>query len=239
MMIDSATERSLETIARRAADVQKAFSPGAVPRYADTATPSPSSRFVFDPLSVSAPAGDYFIVSTERGRRYTRDGSFSIRNGVLCSERGRPVLGAGVNGGTLRELRVDPVDAALGRVSNARLESDGTVRYDRIVVDPRTGARERQSVSLGRLALARFPAATKLAPDEHGDVAAPQGIAAHIGEPGDGNFGGVQPMRREESRVDIDRGLEHLHDAYVAFDALLAAHKAQGHTGKVAMDLLK
>jgi len=107
------------------------------------------------------------------------------------------------------------------------------------VIDPRTGARERERVAVGRVALARFPAATKLHAVDASHVAPPPGTVALTGRPGDGSFGFVSPMRREESRIDFNRSLDRLEEAYVMFDALQAVHKAQGSTNKTAMDLLK
>ena len=160
-------------------------------------------------------------------------------NGTLVCSNGRPVLGFANDGTTAGPLTVDAVDDALGRVQNVRIESDGNVTYDRRVVEPRTGESQVQRMSIGRLALARFPAATKLITAGDGTVTAAPDVVPHTGRAADGNFGAIAPMRRDESRIDFDRSLERLHDAYVAFDALQAVHKAQGQTGKVAMDLLK
>ncbi len=240
MFINSATERSLDLIAQRATDVYKAFTPGALPQHGDVETNAPQSRAVFDPLCVSAPNDDYFITTDERGRTtYTRDGQLRLVNGTLVGTNGRPILGYTQDSGTPLALNIDPVDDALGRVQNVRVESDGSVVYDRRLVEPRTGSAQMQRVSIGRLALARFPAATKLTAAADGSVAPPAGIVPHVGRAADGNFATIAPMRRDESRIDINRSLERLHDAYVAFDALQAVHKAQGQTGKVAMDLLK
>jgi flagellar basal body rod protein FlgG len=240
VFINSATERSLDLISQRASDVYKAFTPGALPEHSDVETDGPSSRSVLDPLAVSAPEDDYFITSDDRGRAtYTRDGELRIVNATLVGSNGRAVLGYGNAEGGVAPLKIDAVDDALGRARNVRIESDGDVVYDRRVVEPRTGQTQLQRVTIGRLALARFPAATKLLTAGDGTLAPAPGVIPHTGRPGDGNFGVIAPMRRDESRIDFDRSLERLHDAYVAFDALQAAHKAQGQTGKVAMDLLK
>lgn len=239
MFVSASTERGLEAIASRAGDVRRAFTPGAMPMHGDVATSGATSRCSLDPMSVSAPEGDYFVTTDERGRvSYTRDGSLRLQNGAIVGSNGRPMLG--INGdGTTRELHIDAVDEALGRVNHLRVASDGTVEYDRASIDARSGAREMTRVIVGRLALARFPAATKLSLNGDGSSAAPLDVSAHVGVSGDGNFGAISPMRREESRVDLDRSLAALHDAYIAFDAMQAAHKAQGSTGKTAMDLLK
>jgi flagellar basal body rod protein FlgG len=240
MMVNAATQDALDRIAQRAADVQRAFTPGATPQFGDVATDAPASRVAFDPLSVAAPPDVYFLTTDERGRTtYTRDGGFAMHDGMLVGANGRAILGFTARNGVSTQLHVDAVDDALGRVQNLRIEPDGTLAYDRTVIDPRSGTRERERVAVGQLALARFPAATKLAAADANHVVAPPGTLPHVGRAGDGNFANVTPMQREESRIDFDRSLDRLEEAYVAFDALQAVHKAQGSAGKTAMDLLK
>ena len=170
---------------------------------------------------------------------YTRDGGFTLRDGALVGTNGRTMLGFTARNAATSELRVDSVDESLGRVQNLRIEADGTLAYDRTVIDPRNGARERERVAVGQLALARFPAATKLTAADANHFVAPPGTLPHVGRAADGNFLTVLPMQREESRIDFDRSLDRLQEAYIAFDALAAVHKAQGSAGKTAMDLLK
>ncbi len=240
MMVNAATQDALERIAQRAADVQGAFTPGAIPQFGDVETASPAARPALDPLSVAAPPDAYFVTTDERGRTvYTRDGGFTSHNGTLVGGNGRAMLGYTTRNGAASELRVDPVDEALGRVQDLRIEADGTLAYDRTVIDPRSGARERERVAVGQVALARFPAATKLSAVDANHFIPPSGTLPHLGRAGDGNFPGVTPMHREESRIDFDRSLNRLEEAYIAFDALQAVHKAQGNAGKTAMDLLK
>jgi flagellar basal body rod protein FlgG len=228
---------ALDRIAERAADVRRAFLPGAVPAHDDVAA-APSSEFTLDPLSVAPPDGAYFITSDSRGRpAYTRDGSFALRDGRLVDAAGAPVCG--LRGGTLVELRADPVDVALGRVNDPRIEPDGSFVYQRSTLDPRSGTRESQRVLVGRLALARFPAASRLESSDGDRLSAPPGVPAQTGLAGDGNFARLAPMQRERSRVNLDESLVRLDDAYITFDALQAAEAAKGHLGKTAMDLLK
>ncbi|HTA37799.1 MAG TPA: hypothetical protein VK760_01925 [Candidatus Acidoferrales bacterium] len=237
MFLNGPLSAALDRIADRAADVRRAFDPGAIPDRDDVAAshaPSPA----LDPLSVAIPDGAYAVVAGTRGNGYTRDGSFSIRAGHLVDSDGRAVLGT-TNGGSVVELSIDPVDAALGRASNARVEADGSLAYDRWSIDPRSGAREAQRVVAGRIALARFPAGTKLERQRDGTVAAGPSIVPHVGAPSDGSFAALQTLRRTGSGIDVDASLARLKDAYKAFDALQAAQAAKGHLGKTAMDLLK
>jgi flagellar basal body rod protein FlgG len=241
MFVNAGLSAALDRISERAADVRRAFTPGALPSHGDVATGAPRQRFALDPMSVSAPDGAYFIVAGQRETRtFTRDGSFRFADGHLVTEHGDPVLGRRSPDGPLEELVIDPVDAALGRAGAIRVESDGSVTYVRTSVDPRTGRRSGGNVTIGRVALARFPASTALGYSDDGQsFSPPSGVVPHVGVPGDAAFGALTPNRREESRVDIDRSLARLKDAYVAFDALAAAEAAHGRFGKTVMDVVK
>jgi flagellar basal body rod protein FlgG len=240
VFLNPSMSAALDRIAERAADVRRAFTPGAVPQNNDVATAAPASQFTLDPLSASAPPGAYFTTRDDRGGvAYTRDGCFHLDNGVLTGENGRAILGAQTPGAAISELRIDPVDAALGRARNLRIEADGTLAYDRSSIDPRTGLRESTRVAAGRVALARFPAGTHLDTSDGTELHAPPGVVPHTGAAGDGTFGLLAPLQREKSRVDIDTSLLRLREAYVAFDALQAAETARGRLGKTAMDLVK
>lgn len=238
--MNASLSAALDRIAERAADVRRAFTPGAVPRYGDVATPSQTSRFALDPLSIAAPEGTYFVTRDARGRtQYSRDGAFSLAEGALVDALKHPVLGRSAPGAVLHELQVDPVDAALGVALNPRILPDGSFVYTRTAVDPRSGLRVERDVTAGRVALARFPAATRLDGDDASHFSAPAGVTPHLGLPGDGALGPVVPLARERSRVDLDASLARLKDAYIAFDALAAAETARDHLGKTAMDVVK
>jgi flagellar basal body rod protein FlgG len=240
VFLNPAMSAALDRIAERAADVRRAFTPGALPRYDEVATPASRSTFTLDPLSAVAPEGAYFATADARGRTgYSRDGTFRVAGGKLIDAGGCTVLGRLSAEAPLRELRVDPVDAALGRVADPRIEADGSFVYTRAALDPRTGERLARTVVVGKLALARFPAGTRFETGDGRRFSAPPGVTPHTGSAGDGNFGALLPMRRELSRVDLDRGLAALKEAYVAFDALAAAEAAKDRFGKTAMDVVK
>ena len=240
MFLNPNLSAALDRIAERAADVRRAYTPGAIPQHDDVALPKTAPVFTLDPLAVTASDDAYFVTNDEQGRRsYTRDGSFALRGGRLVDAEGRPILGRSGQEAALSELCVDPVDEALGRVRNVRIERDGSLVYSRDAVDPRSGTRESQRVVIGRIALARFPAGTRLETSDGSHCAAPAGVVAQTGLAADGRFGPLSPMHREHSRIDVDESLVRLKDAYLAFDALQAAEAAKGHLGKTAMDLLK
>jgi flagellar basal body rod protein FlgG len=238
VLIDAAMENAFDRIARRAADVQRAFTPGAVPEFGDVGTPS-SSRASLDPLSIAPPSDAYFLTLDDHGcTSYTQNGSFAVRDGLLVDAEGRAVFGFRGDSGAPTELRCDAVDVALGRVRDPRVDATGSFSYDRQAIDPRTGTRISEHVVVGQTALARFPPGTRLSPSA-GAVLPPPGVTAHVGRPGDGNFANVAPMRESNSRIDFDRSLDRLEEAYVSFDALQAVRKTRGSLGKTAMDLLK
>lgn len=186
MFLSSPLSAALDRITERAADVRRAYTPGAIPEHDDVATPATFFDFTLDPLAVAAPEEAYFIAADDTGRTtYTRNGAFTLRDGRLSDADGRAIVGARAPGEALAPLRLDPVDEALGRVRDARLERDGTLTYRRETVDPRSGAREEQRVVIGRVALARFPAGTRLESSDGSHGSAPPGIAPQIGMAGD------------------------------------------------------
>lgn len=217
MLIDGAAARAFENAAARERDVLQTFAPA----------------------DLAAPDGAYFVTRGQGGKTlFARDAAFTLHDGTLVDGTGREVLGMR-DDGTLAPLHADPADAALGFTESARIEPDGRVIYDRNVVDPRSGARETQSVSIGRLALARFAPGTKLQQTDPQHAAAPAGVVPHVGAAADGNFGSLQPLTRAASANEIDRSLERLQEAYMALDALRAAGVARRGADKTAMDLLK
>jgi len=188
----------------------------------------------FDP---TLPERAYAIVDDGRGGAlYTRDGTFTIRDGRVVDDAGRAVRGTSRPGAALGELRVDPTDLALGRVRDLHVGEDGSLTYRRETIDPRSGAFSLETVVVGRIALARFPLATALRPVDGSHVRAPDGVVPHVGSAADGTFG---PMSGPRAGNGLDATLQRLQEAYLALDALRAARGAQGATEKGAMDLVK
>jgi flagellar basal body rod protein FlgG len=240
MFLNPALSSALDRIAERATDVRRAFIPGSTPQNDDVATGRPASEPTLDPLSVAAPSDAYFVTLDSAGQiSYTRNGSFHITDGKLVGADGRPILGFRSGKGELGELAVDPIDAALDRAIDVRVEADGTLRYNRVTIDPRSGSRETERLIAGRIALARFPGATTLQSVNGQSFCAPAGVAPQVGVASEGGFAPLQPMRRQRSGVDLDESLARLKAAYVTFDALAAAETAKGRFGKTALDLIK
>lgn len=238
MHVSPMVSAALERIEERADDVRRAFTPGAEPLF-DDAGRREVSYPTSDPLSVAPPDRLYFVERNASGEiRYTRDGSFVLRDGLLCSRDGGAILGYS-RAGRLGEIRCDPVDLVLGRARGIYVNAAGGVAYERSVVDPRTGRADRQRVSIGRIALARFAAGTRLRESADGGLVAADGVLPQLGVPGEGGFGAVAPMRRESSAIDIDAGIDRLRTAYVEFDAMQAIYQTQNGVAKGAMDLVK
>lgn len=218
MFIADATARALENVAARERELTG----------------------VFPQMQSLPPAGEYFITRDETGRQlFTRSDALFLRDGTMTDANGREILGFRTPGSALSPLRADPVDLALGITAEAQINADGTVSYARQTIDPRNGERRLQYTSLGRLAVARFPAGTRLTAGDGSYSAAPAGVAPHIGVPGDGNFAPLGQEPPGARNGDLDLGLQRLQEAYLALDALRAASTAQGSVQKTAMDLLK
>jgi flagellar basal body rod protein FlgG len=240
MMLGSGSLDALKRIADRANDVLAAYTPGAIPRFGDvngTTPPLPND----DPLSVAAPPGTWFVTLDDRGARtYTRAGGFHVgADGALQTVDGARVLGMPAGSTALAPLQVPEPDRTLGRTADIHLEDDGVLAYTRTSIDPRTRERSLERTVVGRVALARFPAGgnpQRLDATHFGAVA---GVVPHLGVPAGGDFAALATHARDAGNVDIDTGLQRLSEAYVAFSALQAAHKAQGAGSKVIMDLLK
>jgi flagellar basal body rod protein FlgG len=242
-VIAPATAEALNRIAERAGDALRAYTAGGFAVANDVNIARRAPEYASDPLSVAAPENAYFVTQGAHGARtYTRDGGFTLDGGALRGADGGLVLGylAGARPGALPQpLRLPAADVALGRSANVRVESDGTLSYTRTTIDPRTAERGVERVTVGTLALARFPAGTQPLRLDDRHVAAPTGIAPLLGTPADGTFGGLSTYARDTGSVDVDTSLEKLSDAYRAFAALAAANKARGATEQTALDLLK
>lgn len=238
MLISGAITRNLEEIAARESDVMRSYTPGALPQFDDAAQASGTNPSL-DPLCAAPPPDAYFVTSANGKLTFTRDGSFSIRDGAIVDSQGDAVVGYAAPNSVAAPLRVDAADYALGFAQSAHIGVDGTIAYERTTIDPRTGGSSVQTITAGRVALARFAAGTRLQPADAGRVTAPPGVLPHLGTGGDGNFGELQPFARERSGIDIDRGLDLLQEAYIALDAVRAAAVVRAGTEKTAMDLLK
>jgi hypothetical protein len=238
-VIDFGSEAGLARIEARRRDVANAGVAGFTPDFSDVAGPT---RVVGwrDPLAVVAPEGTYFLTGDAAGAvAYGRDGRFTVRDGWLRTAGGAPVLGFPEGGRALAPLRIDPHDAALGRAGRPRIDPDGAFVYDRPAIDPRTGERRTERVTVGRVALARFPAGTQPVRLDATRVKAPAGVAPRVGAPGTSGFPVLLTQARDLGRLDLLAGLERLDDAYIAYGALRTAFRGRMGAEKAVMDLVK
>jgi hypothetical protein len=240
-MIDPTLSNAFARLAARERDVVHAFEPGFEPEMADVAG-HPGAQPTADPLSVVAPEGTYFVAAGD-GTSVTlsRAGSFAVSDGELrfAGDR-RAVLGfAAGRPGTLVPLRVDPYDAATGGATDARIDVDGTFAYTRATIDPRTGERRSERVTIGRVALARLPAGTQPERVDATHVRAPHGVSPLVGAPADGRFAALATHARDLGRVDVLAGLERMREAYDDLGAIRASVVARRSVERSTMDLLK
>jgi hypothetical protein len=239
-MISAATSDALERIASRASDALSAYTSGFEPLRADAAANAPNPEKSLDPLSVVAPERSYFLVEREGATRYTRDGAFTFEDGTLRGRDGAAVLGASPGErGALHPLALDPIDRALGRISDERVESDGAVSYARTTIDPRSGERRVERAAVGRVALARFPAGSQPVRLDATHLDAPRGVVPLVGNPSDGSFAPLRTYARDVGRIDLLEGLQRLQEAYLSFEALRAAQQARGGLDRTTLDLVK
>jgi flagellar basal body rod protein FlgG len=237
-MISDASAAALQRIAQRADDLRHAYEPGFEP--ADARAPrSNHAVAALDPLSVAAPRGYWFAFTGPDGIRFGRDGGFTLVDGALRSRDGAEVLGFAASSGQLGTLHVDPIDAALGRASDPRLEADGTFTYARAGLDPRTGARRSDRVEAGRIALVRFPAGSEPLRADATHVLAPPGVAPRYGRPGEAEFPALETHARDLGAVDPQSGVRRLQEAYLSFEALQAAERQRRGFDRIAGDLIK
>ena len=237
-MISENSAAALQRLAQRADDLRHAYEPGFEPSDARASRSTSAARSV-DPLSVVAPADCWFATGSAASPRYGRDGAFVLVDGALRTRDGADVLGFVPGSRALAALRADPVDAALGRVGDPRVDADGTFSYVRGALDPRTGERRSERVEAGRIALVRFPAGTEPLRADATHVAPPPGIAPRLGRPGDADFPALRTNARDLGGVDPQRAVRRLQEAYLSFEALQAAERQQRSFDRVAGDLLK
>lgn len=238
-MIDLRNEAWLARIEARRSDVEHADVPGFVPDSNDVAGPT---RIVAqrDPLAVVAPEGTYFLTGDAKGAlAFGRDGRFSVTDGWLCGPDGRRVLGFPHGAGALAPLRIDPRDAALGGIGEPRIEPDGSFVYGRMAVDPRSGERRVERATVGRIALARFPAGTQPARTGSAHVSPPPGVAPRVGCPAADGFPALVTQARDLGRVDLMAGLARLDEAYLSYGALRAAFRGRAEVEKATLELVK
>jgi hypothetical protein len=243
-MIDGVTSRALDRLDARMEDLSNQYEPGYIPTLDDdNKTSGPRAVASLDELHTTAPQDTFYVCVDAQGRRfYTRDGAFDLQESALRTKDGSSVLGFlpdAPAGSSPQALGVDPIDAVLGRASDAKIDADGTFEYSRKTIDPRTGAAKSERVVVGRLALARFPDGTRITAADGVHATAPAGVEAMLGVPKSDSFRGLVVHSDDRGGIDIQAGLSHLRESFLAFNVMQSAQNAHGHTDQVAMDLIK
>jgi hypothetical protein len=240
-MMDATSARLFAEIEARSADLTNQFVPGFMPADDSDRQTSVRATQSLDPMSTVAPADAYYVGQDAQGRRfYSRESALRLEEGVLRTRDGSAILGfADGPSGDPVVLAADPVDVALGRVSDPHVDANGNVAYTRNTIDPKTAEVKPEQIVVGRIALARFPAGTRIDAADGVHITAPAGVEPRVGRPGEGEFAKLLPQSTDLGQIDMTKGLMHLRDAYLAFSALQSAKHARGNTDKVAMDLIK
>lgn len=231
---------AVETVERRGEDLRLLYTGGAQPNFSD-AVRQERSEPSGNPLTVMLPPDAFLVAGDPNRPAYTRDGALQVLDGVLASGDGTPVLGfaAGDESGIPKPLRLETSDAIVGRAQDVRVESDGEFGYARTVIDPKTLESRVERVVVGRVALARFPAGTRLERVDSSHARAPAGVVPFVGSPNDGSFGPLFPQHRAVGRLDADTAISRLQDAYLALRALGALERTQNGMVRGALDLVK
>jgi hypothetical protein len=243
-MINPGPARALAELASRAQEMLHAYEPGY--ETADDQIRSATlarSEPALDPMSVAGPEGAYFIGMDPSGKTFfSRDGSFRVDGQNVGWSDGSAVIGyptGSAAGSAPQKIRIDPVDAALGRAGDPHIEADGSVVYTRTAVDPKNGKPRKERVVAGVVALARFPAGSAVAPISASRVTSPAGSTPVLGTPGGKNFGTLVPKSRDLGSVDFETGLNQVREAFLALDAMSATARVDDRDAHVAMDLIK
>jgi flagellar basal body rod protein FlgG len=239
-MTSSGVARAVESVEQRAEDLRSIYTSGAQPNFSD-AIRQEGSEPARDALSIALPPDAYLVAGDPNKPAFTRDGALSVRDGVLVDGSGTSVLGfpAGNSSGVPRELRIDKNDALLERAQDVRIEPDGVFGYARTIVDPKTLQAHVERVVVGHIALARFPAGTRLERVDGTHARPAANVVPFLGTPNDGHFSAVFPQRRAIGRLDADTAIARLQDAYLALRALGALERTKNGVIRGALDLVK
>lgn len=149
-----------------------------------------------NPLDLALEGRGFFVVSTPRGLRYTRDGHFQVSaKGVLLSAQGDPVLDP-----RGKPLRLPPTPLTFS--------ADGTISSAGAIA--------------GKLQLVDFAAGTALAPEGASYFAAPAAAArpatAATVQQGSLEHANLSPIEGMVGLIELQRNAELLQKALTTFD---------------------
>jgi flagellar hook protein FlgE len=241
-------------IAEVIADARRAVIPGAIglaPDRTGALVTEPTAMSVeyvpsASPLSVAIVGPGLFVLDRGGVRVYSRLGKFHVdERGRLTDAAGRLVLGfAGdrrrVRTGDLLVLSVDPRDVESHRYASYRIDANGVWTGEVRGVDPKRHRREAESVPLGRLALAIFPAPERLAlgPDDALQTTPSAGTPVFV-QPGAANTAILRPHALAGASVDLQGDLARLWMLRRRAELAAAMVGASDQCQKTALGLVK
>lgn len=151
-----------------------------------------------NPLDLAIEGEGFFMVQTDNGLRYTRDGSFHrAQNGQLVTEAGEPVLSA-----AKQPIQIPPGEVAVG--------SDGVVSM--------------AGGTVAKVGVFSFPASVNLAPEGANRYAAPQGATPALAAGASIHSGAIESANQDVVQGTLDlvmmqRQAEMMQRALTVFDA--------------------
>jgi len=239
-VLDAGVARAIEAVEKRGDDLRMVYTGGALPNFQDAIRPE-RAEITGDPLSLVLPEDAFLVAGDPNRPTFTRDGALAVRDGVLVSSDGTPVLGFvdGDGSGIPKPLSIEKNDALLGRARDLRIEPDGVFGYARDVIDAATLETNVERVVVGRVALARFPAGTRLEKVDASHAKPPASVIPFVGTPNDGSFASVEVQRRAVGRLDSDAAIARLQEAYLTMRALGAEERTRNAFARGAFDLVK
>jgi len=207
--------RRYERVAARAQDVATRFGPAPsaqrdVPH--ECASRQRSIRSACPRRGVAGHRGADGTRATNARALSLRDGVLRTGDGAECSAIPR----GDARGAVPVPLRVPEIDAALGR-ARTRTSSATAGRYTRAAIDPRTGTRSAERVTLGRVACGFPPGRRRSGSTRARRRAA--GRRAASGHAADGSFRHWR-LQPDAGTIDIAAGVAKLDEAYRAFEAI-------------------
>lgn len=203
---------------------------------------------VDSPTSLAIEGNGFFVVSDGRKDVYTRNGKFTVKEGVLTHPNGLKVRGYAFdeqgnikNELTNIEIGLDPeTKLYAGKYSAYKFDESGTMYGQVTEVDPITKNAVTSEVPVYRIAIASFanPGGLKSAGLTIYTNTENSGPPV-IGTPGQGALGMIKPQHLELSNVDYIQQAYKAGQARQASSANFAVIKAQDEINKMSINLIK
>ena len=196
MFLNPALSAALDRISERADDVRRAFTPGSVRSIRRRCNGAGRLRLHARPARGQRSRRPLFrhAQPTRRGWLHPRWIVYRFAMAGCSTAKESRSAALRLRGATFRICKSTRLTKRSDERTIPRIERDGSFVYGRVTVDPRSGSRKTQRVVAGRIALARFPAGTRLATAD--------GSRMHSSARGAGSTG--NPRRRKLSGPAAD-----------------------------------